>query len=108
MKLFGRNGKHNEIPDSTEKQEGYVSANISVTKKPQYREISIIVVDAANGDTVYKASFRSKTRSDYAAYNTAMDMINAFLAQEGLFLAQEPSTNADLPSITSHQRGGRW
>lgn len=108
MKLFGRNGKHNEIPDSTETKEDYVSANISVTKKPAYREISIIVVDAANGDTVYKASFRSKVRSDYGAYNTAMDMINAFLAQEGLYLAQEPTTNAELPSVTVHQRGGRW
>ncbi|MDJ0332115.1 hypothetical protein [Planococcus sp. S3-L1] len=107
MKLF--RGKNDEIPqDSTQAGSDYVSANISVAKKPGYCEISIIVVDAANGDTVYKASFRSKVRSDYAAYNTAIDMINVFLAQEELFLAQEPTTNAALPSITTHQRGGRW
>ena len=108
--MFGKGKGAEPLPtDSTSKTEEYVSANISIVKKPQHREVSIIVVEAAaGGDTVYKASFRSTTRSDFSAYNIAKDMIDAFLAQEGLYLAQPPSTNAELPSITSHQKGARW
>ncbi|MCH4825597.1 hypothetical protein [Planococcus halocryophilus] len=108
MPLF--RGKASEaIPaDSTNSMKGYVAANISITKKPAYREVSIIVIDCVTGDTLYKSQFRSKARNDFAAHNHALDNINAYLVTEGYVLHDEPTTNADLPSITSHLKGGRW
>lgn len=106
--MFGR-GKHSEIPaDSTNKLEGYIAANISIAKKPAYREVSIIIIDCVTGDTLNKMTFHTKARSDFAAHNIAMDLINAYAATEGLVLHDEPTTNANLPSITSHRRGNRW
>lgn len=108
MPLFRRSGKANEMADSTEKLDGFIAANISVTKKPQYREVTVLIIDCATGDTLYKTTYRTKARSDYAAYNFAIDLINVYAVTENVVLQDTPTTNAQLPSITVHQKGGRW
>lgn len=109
MQLFGRGKGSEPVPgDSKNAMEGYVAANISITKKPAYREVSIIIIDCVTGDTLYKSQFRSKARNDFAAHSHALDEINAFNVTEGYVLHDEPTTNAQLPSVTTHQRGGRW
>ena len=110
MPLFRGNGKHNDaIPaDTTEKGAGYCAANISIRKKPEYREVEIIIIDCKDGSTVYKSKYRTNARSDFAAHNRAIDEINAYAAENGYTLQDEPTSNAQLPSVTAHQRGGRW
>lgn len=107
MKLFRGNGDTIQA-DSTNAQDGYVAANISITKKPSYREVQILIIDCVTGDTLYKSQFRSKARNDFAAHSHALDEINAYNVSEGYVLHDEPTTNADLPSVTTHLRGGRW
>lgn len=108
MPLFRGKGS-GEIPaDSTHKLDGYIAANISITKKPKHREVNVLIIDCATGDTVYKSSYRTNARSDFAAHNRAIEEISAYAVTEGVVLHDEPTSNADLPSVTSHLRGSRW
>lgn len=108
MSLFKGKGSEAIPADSTNALDGYVAANISITKKPAYREVSILIIDCVTGDSLYKSTFRSKARNDFAAHSHALAEINAYLVTEGYVLHDEPTTNANLPSVTSHLIGGRW
>lgn len=108
MSLFRGKGGEQIPADSTNKLDGYIAANISIAKKPAHREVTVLIIDCGTGDTVYRTTFRTNARSDYAAHNYAMDLINAYAATERLSLHDEPSTNADLPSISNVSKGSRW
>lgn len=109
MRLFKGKGAEPLPADSTHKlEEGYIAANISIAKKPKYREVTVLIIDCVTGDTVYKSTFRTNARSDYAAHNIAMDLINAYAATEGLVLHDEPTSNAAMPYVRNVQKGSRW
>lgn len=107
MRIFNGKGGEPLPADSTNKLDGYCAANISIAKKPQYREVLIIIIDCASGETVYKASYRSKAHSDFGAHNVAVDMIRAYAADNGYVLMDEPTSNAQLPSVTTHLKNRR-
>lgn len=108
--IFGR-GKHAKpLPaDSTEKGKGYIAANISIKEKSLSRQVSIIVIDCGSGAKLYKATYDTKARSDFAAHETAIDLIRKYAAEENYLLQDDPTSNSKLPTFTSDvRRGGRW
>lgn len=112
MKLFRGNGRHSEaIPaDSTHKLEGYAAGNVTIERLPkeQGRRVEIVLIACDTGETLFKASYKTHFQSDFPAFEDAKVRINDYLVEEKLVLHDELTTNADLPSISVHQRGGRW
>lgn len=112
MKLFRGSGKHNDaIPaDSTHKLEGYAAGNVKIDRLPkeQGRRVEIVLIACDTGETLFKAQYKTQLQSDFAAFEDAKTRINDYLVEEKLVLHDELTTNADMPSVTVHQRGGRW
>lgn len=109
--MFGR-GKNEPIPAETHhvKAEGYAAGNVTINKLPlgKGRRVEIILIDCDTGETIFKAAYNTHLKSDFAAFQDAQVRINDYLVGEELVLHDELTTNAQLPTITTHQRGGRW
>ncbi|MCH4828077.1 hypothetical protein [Planococcus halocryophilus] len=108
MQLFRGKGSDAIPADNTQKLEGYAAGNIRIERLPDYRRVEIILIACDTGETIFKAHYKTQLKSDYAAYEDAKIRINDYLVEEKLVLHDELTTNAELPTITTHLRGGRW
>lgn len=111
--MFGR-GKHSEpVPaDSTNKHEGegYAAGNIRIERLPggKGRRVEILLIECGTGEAIFKAYYKTRLQSDFAAFEDAKVRVNDYLVEEKLVLHDELTTNAELPSVSNVQKGSRW
>ena len=109
--MFGR-GKHSEpVPaDSTNKHEGegYAAGNIRIEKLPEGRRVEILLIECGTGEAIFKAYYKTRLQSDFAAFEDAKVRVNDYLVEEKLVLHDSLTTNAQLPSISNIPKGSRW
>ena len=111
MKLWkGKGAEPVPADDYGIKGEGYAAGNVRIEKLPQGkgRRVEIILIACDTGETIFKAAYHTHLKSDFAAFEDAKIRINDYLVGEELVLQDELTTNAAMPSVVTHQRGGRW
>lgn len=106
--MLGR-GKNEPVPAETRlKGKGFAAGNVSISRMPEGRRVEIILIACDTGETIFKAAYRTRLNTDFAAFEDAKTRVNDYLVEEKLVLHDELTTNAQLPSVTSHLRGSRW
>lgn len=73
------------------------------------RDIKAILVDCITSKTLYKATYTTKARTDFYAFEEASEDLKRVIDREDYILRGEITTNStDIPFIQNVSKGSRW
>ncbi|WP_085508805.1 hypothetical protein [Thalassobacillus devorans] len=86
---------------------GLITARIDVDPGPEagVKKVALLAIEQASGKTIFKATYKTKQRGDFAAYNSARELLDQVAKLNGMTV-DEVDSNADLPQIKMSTR--RW